>query len=521
MAGRAMTRKNKSHHKPSFGNLELSRRQVLKTMTTAVGVAALGCGSDVVNDPPLSGSGGSGSSSAGSGSSSSSAGQGGGGQGGGGAGGAGGSSPGCGDNTSLSPQELLAPIDTIVVLMMENRSFDHYLGGSLGLLEMRADIEGLSGIEMNPKSGGGNATVFHMMNMTPDSPPHSWDPVHAQWNMGANDGFVIEHAGASEDEVMGYYDRNQVPIHHALADAHTVCNHYYCSVLGPTWPNRFHLHGATSNGNKTNAPAFGFNPIWGPLKSAGLSVKNYHHGVAWATGGYFKLDDLASFDAFKQDAMSGNLPNFCIIDPQYLGAGANDDHPSNGDIPLAQLLISDVYSTLASSPQWSSCLLVVTYDEHGGFYDHVPPPPTTDDDAEFAQLGFRVPALVAGPYVRKGCAVNTVFDHPSVLATLTARWGIAPLNSRHAAANDLSSCIDPAYVTGADPQPPVMLPQLSMSMSALRDPKRIRANQHPELIDSLRQQGIYRTIMRRHDPEAMLKRHLDDCVRRGLIRLTS
>ncbi|HZO15080.1 MAG TPA: alkaline phosphatase family protein, partial [Polyangiaceae bacterium] len=371
-------------------------------------------------------------------------------------------------------------------------------------------------MEKNPGGTNGDVTVFNMMNLTPDSPPHGWDAVHAQWNNGANDGFVTEYGGAAE--VMGYYVRNQVPIHHALADAHVVCNHWYASVLGPTWPNRFYLHGCTSKGQKSNQPVTGFNSLWGPLKDAGLSVKNYHHGVAWAMGGYFKFDDLASFDAFKSDAAAGTLPNFCIIDPQFFGTGANDDHPSNGDIPLAQLLISDVYSTLAASPQWSSCLLLVIYDEHGGFYDHVAPPTTMDDYAEFAQMGIRIPGLIAGPYVRQGCAVNTVFDHASVAATLSTRWGIQPLNARHAAANDLSTCIDHAFVTNQSPQPPVTLPTLSVSMSDLNK-RGVDHVQHPELIESLRQQGVWRQLSRKLDPGATLKRHLDDCARRGLVKL--
>jgi phospholipase C len=355
-----------------------------------------------------------------------------------------------------------------------------------------------------------------MMNMTPDSPPHGWDAVHAQWNSGMNDGFVTEYGGAPE--VMGYYVREQLPIHHAIADAHVVCNHWHCSVLGPTWPNRLYLHGASSNGSMTNVPVTGFDPLWGPLKDAGLSVRNYHHGVAFATGAYFKFDDLANFDAFKNDAAAGNLPNFSIIDPQFFGAGANDDHPSNGDIPLAQLLISDVYSTLAASPQWQSCLLLVIYDEHGGFFDHVAPPTTDDDYAAFQQMGFRIPGLVAGPFVRSGCAVNTVFDHASVAATLSARWGIAPLNARHAAANDVSSCLDPLFVQNRTPQPPVRMPELTVSMSELKK-RRVQHEQHPELVESLRQQGVWRRISRQLEPERTLKRHLDHCAKRGLVRL--
>jgi phospholipase C len=335
---------------------------------------------------------------------------------------------------------------------------------------------------------------------------------------------VAAHAGPSEDEVMGYYVRAQVPIHHALADFYAVCNHWHCSVLGPTWPNRFYLHGATSNGQMSNLPVGGFNPIWGPLKGAGLSVKNYHHGVAWCQGAYFKFDDLATFGTFKSDAAAGNLPNFSIIDPAFFGSTANDDHPANANVPLAQLLISDVHDTLAQSPQWNRCLLLVIYDEHGGFYDHVAPPMSADADAEFDHMGFRIPGFAVGPYVRRGCAIDTVFEHPSVHATANVRWGLTPLNGRAAAAADVSSCIDPKLVTFRAPQPAARLPVLDVSMTELRKNfERFRRGQiepqHPELVDSLKQQGVWRSLSRSYDPVAVFEQHLTDCVRRGLARI--
>ena len=421
----------------------------------------------------------------------------------------------------LSPEELLAPIDTIVVLMLENRSFDHHLGASYRLHEGRNDVVGPNGSEANPSPDGDSVQLFHMLNTSPKSPPHQWDSAHLQWSQGANDGFVVAHAGSSQHEAMGYFIREQVPVTHALADAYALCNHWYCSLLGGTWANRFHLHGATSKGQKHNLPIAGFEPIWEPAKDAGLTVKNYNHGIPWATGGYGKVDDLATFASFKQDAADGQLPNFSIIDPLFFGIGANDDHPHNYDIGLAQLLIHDVYDTLANSPQWDGCLLVVVYDEHGGFYDHVAPPTTIDlDYPEFAQLGFRVPAIVAGPYVRRGEAVDTVFDHVSVLATVARRWGLSPLNERQANTADLSSCIDPTLVEARSPQEPYQLPPIKLSMDKFRQLRSTDDNQHPELADALEQMGLFRSLLRKHSPDVVFKRHLDDCVRRGIARLS-
>jgi phospholipase C len=517
--------------RPAFGGIreaDITRRAVLQGIGAGIGTAAVGCGGSSDASAPSASAAGVGGAGGGTGASTVGAGAGGTGTGGtGGAtsgpGSGGGGAPGdCKAPSDLSPEELLAPIDVIVVLMLENRSFDHYLGGSLGLVEGRPDILGLSGAESNP-SASGDVAVFAMDNLTPASPPHGWDAVHAQWNMGKLDGFVKAHAGPNEKEVMGYYVRKQVPIHCALADAYATCNRWHASVLGPTWPNRFYLHGATSKGQKGNQPVSGFESIFDVLKDAGVAALNYHHGVAFATGGYFKLDGLATMSEFKQHAKDGKLPKLSIIDPAFFGAGANDDHPSNGDIPAAQLLVSDVYSALAASPQWSKCLFVVTYDEHGGFFDHVPPTTTTDDYPEFAQLGIRVPGLVVGPYVRHGCTVDTVFDHASVIATVARKHGLPPLNARAGAAADLSSCLDPALVKAKTPQSAVTLPVLEMSMSALRRfSERVRrgeVEQHPELRASLEAQGLWRSLVRRHDPDRVLGEQLDDCVRKGILRL--
>jgi len=502
-----------------------TRRGVLKGMGAVAATAAVGCSDDEATDPNSNtGAGGSGGSdgtggtgTGGSGATGAQGGQGTGGQGGAG-GGQGGNGPVCDDTGGLSAEELLAPIDTIVVLCMENRSFDHYLGGSLGIVEGRPDIEGLTAADSNPDPNGMPVSVFQMANLEPESPPHAWDPVHAQWNGGANDGFVVAHAGPNQDEVMGYYVRNQVPIHHSLADEYAVCNHYYCSVLGPTWPNRFYLHGGTSNGVKVNNPVLSpFNSIWSLCNDVGVSNRNYNHGIPWALGGYAKTGGYGSFADFKSHAASGTLPNFSIIDPQFFGAGANDDHPSNAKVPLAQLLIADVYDTLAKSPQWNNCLLIVIYDEHGGFYDHVPPYMPTNAEPEFDTVGFRVPALVAGPYVRAGCAVNTMLEHCSVLNTVTRRFGVQAATLRSGVANDMSACIDPDRVKNADPRAPVVLPQLTVNMNVLQNFS--ERPQHVELREVLEHEGWMKRLLKKQPPNDVLKLHLDDAARRGLVRL--
>lgn len=426
----------------------------------------------------------------------------------------------CTATSAMSPAELLAGIETIVVLCMENRSFDHYLG-ALRLVEGRDDIDGLTGAETNPAPGGGTVGVHLLEDFTPDDPPHGWDAVHRQWNNGANDGFVTEHEGASQADVMGYHVREQLPVLYALADAGAICQRWFCSVLGPTWPNRFYLHAASSRGTKSNFPVLGLDTIWDQLDDAGIDGVNYYHDVAWALGGLAKTSGLRSIEGFFEDAAAGTLPPVAIIDPQFFGGGANDDHPDH-DIRLGQALIASVVAALGASPQWDRCLFVLTYDEHGGFYDHVPPPPVpaeAEPEEEFRQLGFRVPSLVIGPTVRRGCAIDTVFEHASVAATIAARFGLPPLNARAAAAADLSPCIDPRLL--GDPQPPPEVPPVEISRRALevRLAQAGARRSHDELARELAARPAPRGLDRRADGDAIARRVLAWGERLGAVKL--
>ena len=425
----------------------------------------------------------------------------------------------CAAPAGMTPEELLAHVETIVVLCMENRSFDHYLG-SLRLLEGRTDVDGLTGGESNPTAANVPVPIHLLEDYTPEDPPHGWDACHRQWNNGANDGFVREHAGASEADVMGYHVRAQLPVTYALADAGVVCNRWFSACLGPTWPNRFYLHGATSRGIKSNLPAVGFTSIFARLAAAGVGATNYYSDVAWATGGYAKLSGLATIERFFQDAQAGNLPPFSIVDPQFFGGGANDDHPDH-DIRLGQALIGSLAAALGQSPQWSRCLFVVTYDEHGGFFDHVPPPETIDGNADFRRLGIRVPSLVIGPTVRRGCAVDDVLEHSSVPATAARRWGLEPLNARAAAATDLSVCLDPARV--ADPLPPPVVPPVMISRAAVtrRQERARRAGtiSHVELSERIDRVRPPAALDRRGDADAIAHRVLAWGERLGAVEL--
>lgn len=500
-------------------------------MGAVLGTAAVGCGDDGSDDGAGSGSSGGDSSGSGGGSTAGPA------DSTGADGTMGGTTAGessgeestgepvdeCGpDSKGLSPEELLAEIDTIVVVMMENRSFDHYFG-SATFLEGLA-VEGLTGRETNPRLDGTPVQVFQMDNLQPADPPHGWDDNHLQWNLGACDGFVrvheLVHPG-SYDEVMGYHIRDQLPVLYALADNYTNCDQWYCSVMGSTWPNRFYLHAATSNGQQGNSPEASITTLWEVLADAGVSHANYYSDVAWIWGGI--LNPLTSYtdslDEFFAAAQAGTLPQYVVIDPNFGllpgGEGGNDDHPSH-DITLGQIFLGSVYQALANSPQWDRCLLIITYDEHGGFYDHVSPGTMPDERPEFEQLGFRVPSLVIGPHVRRGCINSNVLDHVSVVSTATRRWGLPALNDRVTQTADVSSAINPDYL--GNPQPPAPIPMLSVSVSEVLSK---RGTGQDELAAMVKSGDIPLPADRRHDNASheVALRLLDHASRLGVVKL--
>jgi phospholipase C len=426
----------------------------------------------------------------------------------------------CAAASTGSAKQLLAGIETIVVLCLENRSFDHALG-ALRLVEGRSDIDGLTGAEVNLDGDDNPIAVHPLDDFTEHDPPHNWGACHRQWNHGANDGFVRAHAGAFQADAMGYHVRAQRPVSYALADAGAVCNRWFSSCLGPTWPNRAYLHAATSTGMQQDLPMLFLQPtIWDRLGDAGLAGINYFHDVPWVLGGFGQVSGLAPIERFFEDASAGTLPPFAIVDPAFLGGTANDDHPMH-DIQLAQALIASVVAALGASPQWNRCLFVLTYDEHGGFFDHVAPPALSDriePETEFRSLGFRVPSIVVGPHVRRGCAIDTVFEHGSVLSTVCRRFGLAPLNARSDAAADLSSCIDPLRL--AAPLSPPQLPVVEISEQRLAARQALAAPSHAELTAAIAARPVPPSLDRSRETDQIVRRVLRWGERLGAVRVT-
>jgi phospholipase C len=446
-----------------------------------------------------------------------------------GAGAIGGNLSGCEAEPTPNPDGTPKPgtIDTVVILMMENRSFDHYFG-SYSLDEGRADVDGLQPGMGNPDADGVHIPVFPMTAQCLEDPPHGWSSSRRQFNEGSNDGFVVAHddgRSATAREAVGYYRRADLPILYALADDNALCQRWFASVMSSTWPNRLYALTGTSEGMPNNAferVPFTQRSIFHQLDEAGISWRIYVQEVPFAALldgiGYQGADSrVGLITEYYAHAEQGMLPQVCFVDP---GFTYNDDHPPHA-ISLGQILIGSVYQALADGPQWNRSLMIVDYDEHGGFFDHVPPPLAPDDHAAegFDQLGFRIPALVLGPWVKPE-VISTQYDHTSVLKQLQAMFGMEPLTTRNAAANDLRDCIDHDRLAANDPRPPTPLPTVVLDASVEHDACTIyaRASGQPEL-ELVAERGLMPARWDfRHERERSFRAVMAMARKQGLLR---
>jgi len=377
--------------------------------------------------------------------------------------------------------------------MFENRSFDHLLG--YAALD-NASIDGLATSRSNQQDPSNPnslvvATSRAAAYAMPFDPNHEFADVAEQLyapgtaadpvTMGGFLASAMQVAGSFADgaRVMEGFQDDQIPVLSALARAFAVCNTWFSSLPGPTWPNRFFVHAATSGG-LTDSPGtaeilrgfqFPNGTIYERLQGAGRDWRIYHDGLPQAAGVDWLrphyINPFASrFRAmgdFAADVAGGDLPAYTFIEPRYDTGNSyqngNSMHPMN-DIRQGEALLKAVYEALRNSTLWPATMLIVTFDEHGGFYDHVPPPAAvaTGDDGrygtagrafDFTRLGVRVPALVASAYTRPGSVIAplgaaspVVFDHTSILRTVEQRFGLTPLTRRDAAANSLEVALD-------------------------------------------------------------------------------
>ncbi|MDP1913220.1 alkaline phosphatase family protein [Brevundimonas sp.] len=355
----------------------------------------------------------------------------------------------------------LAKVDHIVVLMMENRSFDHMLG-YLSLAGGRKDVDGLTGKEIN-RYKGRDWRPFHLTDTVFDHDPcHDRDCVQTQV-AGGMGGFVANFASGlrsgriSPGDIMGYYDAKDLPVYDVLAREFAICDRWFAAHPGPTFPNRFYtLTGRLARdqfGNTVyrNPDLVTYAPtqsksIFDHLSQRAVSWRYYEHGYGFLRLFHRWVTDIEAIRPaadFFAAAAAGTLPSVAYIDPDFIEyPPANDDHaPAN--VRDGQRLIARIVNALMKGPAWSRTLLLVTYDEHGGFYDHVTPPGAVDVSG-VNEYGVRVPAFAVSPWIERGTVSHTVFDHTSILKTIVRRFCAAnppDLGARVAAAADLGSLL--------------------------------------------------------------------------------
>ncbi len=384
-----------------------------------------------------------------------------------------------------------SPIQNVFVLMLENRSFDHMLGFSViagrdAATGQATRINGLTGGENNAFGGASFNVAQPAAYTMPIDPAHEFPDVLKQlcgpgavYTSGGsyppivNSGFAASYAasgaGANPAEIMKCFGPSQLPVLNALAQEFVVCDNWYASLPGPTWPNRLFVHAASSNG-LDHSPTTAEIVLWETL--AGFSFPNgtifdlmNRNHIRWRlyAGDDFpltaalkgiQLNLVHPFGEFAGDVSAAEYDvAYTFIEPSYNVLAdykcSTSQHPLD-DVTRGEALIRATYEAIRNSPLWERSLLVITWDEHGGFYDHVAPPAAVEPGDShpggdhnqfgftFQQYGVRVPAVVISPWIPPNLVDHRVYDHTSILATLESLFGMPALTKRDGAANQLT-----------------------------------------------------------------------------------
>ncbi len=343
-----------------------------------------------------------------------------------------------------TPQQ--SGLDHIVVLMMENRSFDHFLGWLPGANGKQA------GLSYTDSAGVAHPT----MPLAPDyqgcgrsDPDHSYQGARVEYDNGACDGWL--RAGANDEYSIGYYVQNDLPFLGSAAPAWTTFDNYFAAILAPTYPNRIYMHAAqTDRLDDSILPISTLPTIWDRLAEHSVTSKYYFSDFPFLALWGTKYAGISSLiDSFFVDCAAGTLPHVSFVDPRLLGEEeglSDDDHP-HADIRNGEVFLNTVYEAITSSPNWPNTALVVVFDEWGGFFDHVPPAlaPIPASDAALGsdgRRGFRVPALVISPWSPRGTVSHGLYDHTSILKMIEWRWNLRSLTVRDSSANNLAEALD-------------------------------------------------------------------------------
>ena len=419
-------------------------------------------------------------------------------------------------------------IQHVFVLMLENRSFDHLLGfsgisGTDAVSGQQTSVSGLSGTETNTFNSQTYTVAQPADYAMVVDPGHEFTDVLCQSSGSAavyppggsyppinNSGFVASYSEACAKanqtrplgEVLKCYAPDQLTVLNALATEFAVCDQWHASMPGPTWPNRMFVHAASSAGldhSPTTAEialwetiagfTFPNGDIFGRINAKGGLQRRLYAGDPFPMLAALKgihLDDIRKYELFAND-LQGPFPhNYVFIEPSYClfndYKGSTSEHPLD-DIRLGEGLIKATYEAIRNSPLWKSSVLIITWDEHGGFYDHATPPPavapgdTVPSQGHnqfgftFEQYGPRVPAVVVSPWIPKNVVDHRLYDHASIPATVEKLFGLAPMTKRDAAANSvlpllsLAAARDDTPATLPSPASPPASPMLAVALS--------------------------------------------------------
>ncbi|AXI79941.1 alkaline phosphatase family protein [Peterkaempfera bronchialis] len=400
----------------------------------------------------------------------------------------------------------LSDVEHVVLLMQENRSFDHYFGTLAGVrgfgdpdaVRLRDGRDVFH--QPDPVNPDGYLLPFHLDTHRTSaqaipSTSHAWDVQHESWNYGRMDRWVRAHRaadGAKGPFTMGYYTRDDIPFHYALAESFTVCDNYFCSVMGPTWPNRLYwMSGTIDPGGRRGGPVI-TNAAPTPYRWTTYPERLQEAGVSWQV--YQEEDNygcnmLVSFEKFRRarrrdplhqrgltaspagtfedDARNNRLPTVSWIIPTSYQCEHPDYLPAAG----ADYIASKIEAIAANPEVWAKTVFILVYDENDGLFDHVPPPvPRPGTPGEVVGglpigAGFRVPCIIVSPWTVGGWVAREPFDHTSQLQFLERITGVRETNItawRRAAFGDLTS----AFQFADGPRRPPRLPDTEVYLEA-------------------------------------------------------
>jgi len=355
------------------------------------------------------------------------------------------------------PEPASSGIEHVVVFMMENRSFDHLLGWLPGVEGRQA------GLTYVDSAGVAHATF----PLAPDyqgcgyaDPDHTYAGGRVEYNDGGCDGWLR----ANDVFAIGYYRRQDLAFLGRAVPDWTSFDQYFCAILAPTFPNRIYQHAGQTDRIDNTLDISQLPTIWDRLAARGLTGRYYYTDLPFlGLWGATYTPISRTIDAFYADCAAGTLPHVAFVDGSFLqeliGTGA-DDHPYC-DIRAGEAMMNGIYTAVTQSPAWDRTVLVINFDEWGGFFDHVPPPVAPIPPADQAagntdgRRGFRTPALLISPFARRKHTSHVLYDHTSVLRMIEWRWGLEPLTVRDATANNLAQELDFKHAAVGAPVYPV------------------------------------------------------------------